>query len=157
MISIYLIKKDQLNQLQKSISETPGTTDTIVSENDKIDEPSLFFCQDSREPSDLVNHDLELSNLTTSNSPKEIWQNLNKRCVDKFGDKDCVTNNTTAENITWAHTTLPAYLSWDVMKCHYDDIKKWIVKIKQFCNDESEIVTSDEKNGTEKSEYNEKF
>lgn len=43
MISIYLIKKDQLNQLQKSISETPGTTDTIVSENDKIDEPSLFF------------------------------------------------------------------------------------------------------------------
>ncbi len=43
------------------------------------------------------------------------------------------------------------------MKCHYDDIKKWIVKIKQFCNDESEIVTSDEKNGTEKSEYNEKF
>jgi hypothetical protein len=186
---LFILKKNQLNQLQKcvstpsykSISKTPGTMDTIVSESDVIDElsrecttpessypetsattPSSFFCQASKDFSDLarlVNCDLALCNLTTSNTPKEIWQNLNERCINKFGNKDCIKDNTTIEDVMWACKMLPAYLSWNTMECYYDDIKKWIAKVNQFCNNESEINNvakelADENNGSENSEYN---
>jgi hypothetical protein len=101
--------------------------DTVVSDNIEIDElgpeqlypespmsnVGSMFLQDSNnlDFARIVNCDLAINSLTTSNTPEEIWLNLNGRCIEKFGNNDCIKKDIVMSDITWACTTLPAYLS----------------------------------------------
>src|SRR3954452_2760911 len=58
---------------------------------------SIFY-QDSKNSSELARDELrpglsELTELTTSITPKEIWESLNQRCIEKFGDAEGVKRN----------------------------------------------------------------
>ena len=93
----------------------------------------------------VVNCDLAMNNLTTFNTPEEIWINLNRRCVEKFGNNDDIKSDVNISDITWACATLPAYLSWSSMVDYNNDIKRWIAKINDFDSknfDESELRAS---------------
>ncbi|EXX73938.1 hypothetical protein GLOIN_2v1840269 [Rhizophagus irregularis DAOM 181602=DAOM 197198] len=92
--------------------------------------------------SELVNCDLALNYLTTLDIPSKIWSNLNNHCIEKFGSQNCIKNNATISNITWAKTTLSGYRNWNMMRNYYDDIDKWIVKINNFCFVEDEVNDS---------------
>jgi hypothetical protein len=86
-----------------------------------------------------------MNNLTTFNTPEEIWINLNRRCVEKFGNNDDIKSDVNISDITWACATLPAYLSWSSMVDYNNDIKRWIAKINDFDSknfDESELRAS---------------
>jgi len=130
---------------------TPGTTDTIdtiISDSIKMDESdpeqmypespistvgSVFYQDSSNlDFACIVNCDLAINYLTTNNTSKEIWINLNKRCIEKFGDNDYIKSNVAISDITWAYTTLPAYVSWNSIVNYHNDIKKWIAKINDF-------------------------
>ncbi|GES90539.1 hypothetical protein GLOIN_2v1840269 [Rhizophagus clarus] len=89
-----------------------------------------------------LNCDLALNHLTTLDTPSKIWSNLNNRCIEKFGSQNCIKNNATISNITWAKTTLSGYCNWNMMRNYYDDIDKWIVKINNFCFVEDEVNDS---------------
>ena len=87
---------------------------------------SVFY-QDSN-TSDLariVNCDLAMNDLSTFNTSEEIWLDLNRRCIKKFGHQDCIKNDVTISDITWACTTLSAYLSWSIHATQiiFDDAK----------------------------------
>jgi hypothetical protein len=86
----------------------------------------------------VVNCDLSLNNLTTFHTSEDIWSNLNARCVEKFGNDDHIKDGASISDITWAYTTLPAYLSWSTIEDHYDDISRWIQKINAFTSAEQE-------------------
>ncbi|GES90629.1 hypothetical protein GLOIN_2v1840269 [Rhizophagus clarus] len=90
-----------------------GTADTIISD---MDEP------------------LTIKTIVTSN--------LNNHCIEKFGSQNCIKNNATISNITWAKITLSGYHNWNMMRNYYDDIDKWIVKINNFCFVEDEVNDS---------------
>jgi hypothetical protein len=138
----------------RSAAGTIDTIDTIVSD---IDEPlkgllqystpensplesststpcsTLYHDSQDSELARTLNCDLAINNLTTYNTAADIWSNLNLRCIKRFGNQDCVINNVSISDITWASTTLPAYRSWNMMKDYYDDIDRWIKKINSFC------------------------
>jgi hypothetical protein len=38
----------------------------------------------------IINCDLAINNLTTANMPEEIWKNLNRCCIEKFGNNDYI-------------------------------------------------------------------
>ncbi|PKB97598.1 hypothetical protein RhiirA5_506537 [Rhizophagus irregularis] len=44
------------------------------------------------------------------------------------------------KNITWASMTLPAYCSWNTMKDYYYYIDSWMIKINNFCNNNSQTA-----------------
>ena len=91
----------------------------------------------------MLNSDLSINNLSTSDTETKIWSNLNNRCIEKFGGQDHIKNDVSISDIMWASTTLPAYRSWNTMKNYFDDIDKWIAKISSFCKlnlSNSEIV-----------------
>src|SRR5277367_2515235 len=124
------------------------TMDTIVSDSIEMDESdsdqlytesptstvgSVFYQDSSNlDFARIVNCDLAINHLTTSNTPEEIWINLNRRCIEKFGNNDYIKSDVTISDITWACTTLPAYISWSSIVNYHDDIKKWIAKINDF-------------------------
>lgn len=83
----------------------------------------------------IINCDLAVNNLTTYDTAKKIWTNLNERCIEKFGDEDQdhIKNNVVMSDITWACKTLPAYCSWNKINDYYSDINRWIEKINNFC------------------------
>ncbi|EXX59435.1 uncharacterized protein OCT59_024670 [Rhizophagus irregularis] len=139
--------QNELHQLQTSnISCTPGTVDTIVSDElnfEQLPPKSTFgsvFCQDSDnlDFARIVNCDMAINGLTTINTPDEIWVNLNRRCIKKFGNNNCIKSNATISDITWACTTLPAYLSWSWIVNYHNDIKRWIARIDDFNSKNSE-------------------
>ena len=72
----------------------------------------------------IINCDLAMNNLTTSDDTAKIWSNLNLHCIEKFGNQDHIKNDVSISDITWASTTLPAYRSWNTMKNYHDDINK---------------------------------
>src|ERR1700722_19903888 len=116
--------------------------DTIVSDNLTV--CSVFY-QDSN-TSDLariVNCDLAMNDLSTFNTSKEIWLDLNRRYIEKFGHQDCIKNDVTISNITWACTTLSAYLSWSTIKDYYNDINGWITKINLINHETSALPASE--------------
>lgn len=137
---------------------TVGTTETIVSDfNVDMDESlkellqystpehsplessttspcsTLFHESNNSELARVLNCDLAINNLSTSDTAVKIWSNLNSRCIEKFGDQDHIKNDVTITDITWASVTLPAYRSWSVMQDYIDDIDKWTAKIDNFC------------------------
>ncbi|GBC10610.1 hypothetical protein RclHR1_09780002 [Rhizophagus clarus] len=139
-----------------------GTADTIISD---MDEPlkqllqystpehlpesttstpysTLYHEINDSELARALNCDLALNHLTTLDTPSKIWSNLNNRCIEKFGSQNCIKNNATISNITWAKTTLSGYRNWNMMRNYYDDIDKWIVKINNFCFVEDEVNDS---------------
>ena len=134
---------------------TVGTIETIVSDfNIDMNEPLkellqystpehsplessttslLFHESNNSELARVLNCDLAINNLSTSDTAAKIWLNLNLRCIEKFGGQDHFKNDVTITDITWASVTLPAYRSWSVMKDYIDDIDKWAAKIDNFC------------------------
>ncbi|GES82449.1 hypothetical protein GLOIN_2v1840269 [Rhizophagus clarus] len=143
-------------------SVSVGTADTIISD---MDEPlkqllqystpkhlpesttstlysTLYHEINDSELARALNCDLALNHLTTLDTPSKIWSNLNNRCIEKFGSQNCIKNNATISNITWAKTTLSGYRNWNMMRNYYDDIDKWIVKINNFCFVEDEVNDS---------------
>ena len=105
---------------------------------------SVFY-QDSN-TSDLariVNCDLAMNDLSTFNTSEEIWLDLNRRCIEKFSHQDCIKNDITISDITWACTTLSAYLSWSTIKDYYNDINGWITKINSINHETSALPASE--------------
>jgi hypothetical protein len=98
---------------------------------------SIFYPKRDSELARLVNCDLDMNDLATTNSPDDIWANLNKRCIQKFGDKSNVKKNASLNDLTWAYITLPAYLSWNLMGKYHDEINNWIIKINAFSTESS--------------------
>src|ERR1700722_16321368 len=116
--------------------------DTIVSDNLTV--CSVFY-QDSN-TSDLariVNCDLAMNDLSIFNTSEEIWLDLNRRCIEKFSHQDCIKNDVTISDITWACITLSAYLSWSTIKDYYNDINGWIIKINSINHETSALPTSE--------------
>ena len=73
---------------------------------------STFYCKSNNsELARIINCDLAMNNLTTSDDAAKIWSNLNLRCIEKFGNQDYIKNDVSISNITWASTTLPTYCS----------------------------------------------
>jgi hypothetical protein len=81
----------------------------------------------------IINCDLAINRLTTSDTAEKIWSNLNQRCIEKFGDQDHVKNDVIISDLTWACTTLTAYRSWNKVKAYFNNINSWIEKINHFC------------------------
>ncbi|GES93703.1 hypothetical protein GLOIN_2v1840269 [Rhizophagus clarus] len=139
-----------------------GTADTIISDMDELLKQLLQYSIPEHLPESTtstpystlyheindsklaraLNCDLALNHLTTLDTPSKIWSNLNNRCIEKFGSQNCIKNNATISNITWAKTTLSGYRNWNMMQNYYDDIDKWIVKINNFCFVEDEVNDS---------------
>ena len=94
---------------------------------------TLFHESNNSELARVLNCDLAINNLSTTDTAVKIWSNLNSRCIEKFGDQDHIKNDVTITDITWASVTLPAYRSWSVMQDYIDDIDKWTAKIDNFC------------------------
>ncbi|GBC39336.2 hypothetical protein GLOIN_2v1875277 [Rhizophagus irregularis DAOM 181602=DAOM 197198] len=94
---------------------------------------SLYLKPNDSELACVLNSDLSINNLSTSDTETKIWSNLNIRCIKKFGGQDHIKNDVSISDIMWASTTLPAYRSWNTMKNYYDDIDEWIAKISSFC------------------------
>ncbi|GBC15747.2 hypothetical protein GLOIN_2v1877145 [Rhizophagus irregularis DAOM 181602=DAOM 197198] len=94
---------------------------------------SLYLKPNDSELARVLNSDLSINNLSTSDTETKIWSNLNIRCIKKFGGQDHIKNDVSISDIMWASTTLPAYRSWNTMKNYYDDIDEWIAKISSFC------------------------
>ena len=151
----FILQKDELRRLQPL--HTPGTVDTIVSDSLEIDEldPEQYpesplstvtsiFHQDSNslDLARVVNCDLAINDLTTINTPEEIWLNLNGRCFEKFGNHDYIRSDVSISDLTWACSTLPAYLSWNLMRDYHDDIRLWIAKINNFKESEASQAKS---------------
>jgi hypothetical protein len=148
-------------------SRTLGSIDTIMSDSDEIDElkeelkerltPDEQQCFESplsvgsvfrQESNDLdlariINCDLAINGLTTFNTPKEIWTNVNKRCIEKFGSNNCIKDDVTISDITWACSTLSAYLNWNGVVDYHDNVRKWIEKINDFCS-KSDLINFEE-------------
>ncbi|CAB5381535.1 unnamed protein product [Rhizophagus irregularis] len=87
--------QNELHQLQTSnISCTPGTVDTIVSDElnfEQLPPKSTFgsvFCQDSDnlDFARIVNCDMAINGLTTINTPDEIWRWIAR--IDDFNSKN---------------------------------------------------------------------
>ncbi|PKC56239.1 hypothetical protein RhiirA1_542200, partial [Rhizophagus irregularis] len=93
---------------------------------------SLYLKPNDSELARVLNSDLSINNLSTSDTETKIWSNLNIRCIEKFGGQDHIKNDVSISDIMWASTTLPAYRSWNTMKNYYDDIDEWIAKISSF-------------------------
>ncbi|UZO27062.1 uncharacterized protein OCT59_019271 [Rhizophagus irregularis] len=128
---------------------------------------SLYLKPNDSELARVLNSDLSINNLSTSDTETKIWSNLNIRCIEKFGGQDHIKNDVSISDIMWASTTLPAYRSWNTMKNYYDDIDKWIAKISSFCtaNDDEDnnfqpteaanlSSTRDESGNSEINEFN---
>ncbi|GET63635.1 hypothetical protein GLOIN_2v1875277 [Rhizophagus irregularis DAOM 181602=DAOM 197198] len=128
---------------------------------------SLYLKPNDSELARVLNSDLSINNLSTSDTKTKIWSNLNIRCIEKFGRQDHIKNDVSISDIMWASTTLPAYRSWNTMKNYYDDIDKWIAKISSFCtaNDDEDnnfqpteaansSSTRDESGNSEINEFN---
>ncbi|GET03298.1 hypothetical protein GLOIN_2v1840269 [Rhizophagus clarus] len=111
-----------------------GTADTIISD---MDEPlkqllqystpehlpesttstpysTLYHEINDSELARALNCDLALNHLTTLDTPSKIWSNLNNRCIEKFGSQNCIKNNATISNITWAKITLSGFVEDEV-------------------------------------------
>ncbi len=75
--------------------------------------PSSTFYRESNnsELVCIINCDLAMNNLTTSDDAAKIWSNLNLCCIEKFGNQDHIKNDVSISDITWASMTLPAYCS----------------------------------------------
>ncbi|CAB5185092.1 unnamed protein product [Rhizophagus irregularis] len=128
---------------------------------------SLYLKPNDSELARVLNSDLSINNLSTSDTETKIWSNLNIRCIEKFGGQDHIKNDVSISDIMWASTTLPAYRSWNTMKNYYDDIDEWIAKISSFCtaNDDEDnnfqpteaansSSTRDESGNSEINEFN---
>ncbi|GET50617.1 hypothetical protein GLOIN_2v1877145 [Rhizophagus irregularis DAOM 181602=DAOM 197198] len=128
---------------------------------------SLYLKPNDSELARVLNSDLSINNLSTSDTETKIWSNLNIRCIEKFGGQDHIKNDVSISDIMWASTTLPAYRSWNIMKNYYDDIDEWIAKISSFCtaNDDEDnnfqpteaansSSTRDESGNSEINEFN---
>ena len=107
---------------------------TVLYPKSSLSTPDSFFGQTSKEASfaRIVNCDLAMNNLTTLDPPKDIWSNLNRRCIEKFGKLNYIKNDISMDDILWARTTLSAYLSWSAMSDYYNDIDKWINNIYDY-------------------------
>ncbi|GET62170.1 hypothetical protein GLOIN_2v1875277 [Rhizophagus irregularis DAOM 181602=DAOM 197198] len=127
----------------------------------------LYHKPNDSELARVLNSDLSINNLSTSDTETKIWSNLNIRCIEKFGGQDHIKNDVSISDIMWASTTLPAYRSWNTMKNYYDDIDEWIAKISSFCtaNDDEDnnfqpteaansSSTRDESGNSEINEFN---
>ncbi|GET03934.1 hypothetical protein GLOIN_2v1840269 [Rhizophagus clarus] len=123
-----LLQYSTPEHLPKSTTSTPYST--------------LYHEINDSELARALNCDLALNHLTTLDTPSKIWSNLNNHCIEKFGSQNCIKNNATISNITWAKTTLSGYRNWNMMRNYYDDIDKWIVKINNFCFVEDEVNDS---------------
>ncbi|PKK63664.1 hypothetical protein RhiirC2_869659 [Rhizophagus irregularis] len=111
-----------------------GTADTIISD---MDEPlkqllqystpehlpesitstpysTLYHKINDSELARALNYNLALNHLTTLDTPSKIWSNLNNHCIEKFGGQNCIKNNATISNITWAKTTLSGFVEDEV-------------------------------------------
>lgn len=116
---------------------TVGTTDIIVSDPDDNNDDTMQcstpkMSDDDSELANVLNCDLVMNKLSTSDTATKIWSNLNMRCIKRFGSNDHIKNDISISDVTWACTTLPAYRSWNTMKEYYNDIDGWLTKIKEF-------------------------
>ncbi|UZO08135.1 uncharacterized protein OCT59_028399 [Rhizophagus irregularis] len=83
-----------------------STTSTLYS--------TLYHEINDSELARALNYDLALNYLTTLDTPSKIWSNLNNHCIKKFGGQNCIKNNATISNITWAKTTLLGFVKDEV-------------------------------------------
>jgi len=127
---------------------TAGTTDTIVSDSDEGESlqcstPEHSYLESSAstpctlyqdtELARIINCDLAMNNLTTSDTADKIWSKLNQRCIEKFGKDHLIK----ISDVTWACKILPAYSNWNTMEEYYGDINEWISKINNICKSTS--------------------
>jgi len=61
-------------------------------------------------------------------------ESINRRCIEKFGNNNCIKTDVKLPDITWAISTLPAYLNWNAITDYHNDISSWITKINDFCH-----------------------
>ena len=64
--------------------------------------PSSTFYRESNnlELAHIINCDLAMNNLTTSDDAAKIWSNLNLHCIEKFGNQDHIKNDVSISDIT---------------------------------------------------------
>ncbi|UZO24414.1 uncharacterized protein OCT59_016716 [Rhizophagus irregularis] len=101
---------------------------------------SLYHESNNLELAHIINCDLAINNFPTFDTAENIWANLNLRCIEKFGNQNHIKNNITISDITWTSMTLPAYCSWNTMKDYYYYIDSWMIKINNFCNNNSQTA-----------------
>lgn len=138
VVSDEIVSDDGINELIDELSRDnikppeSSTTPPPTLYSESTTPGSIFYPKRDSEFARLVNCDLAMNGLATSNLPDDIWANLNKRCIQKFGENNHIKNNASVEDVTWACITLPAYLSWNLMGKYHDEINNWIIKINTF-------------------------
>lgn len=60
---------------------------------------------------------------------ESIWEDLNKRLHQKFGYAEEIKKSATDDDLKWAHTTLPAYISWERIKSARLMLEFWQRKV----------------------------
>ncbi|POG64275.1 hypothetical protein GLOIN_2v1881506 [Rhizophagus irregularis DAOM 181602=DAOM 197198] len=144
LYELYKGRYEPENTRSTSTSRTTGSVNESLKELLQYSTPehtclesspssSLYLKPNYSELARVLNSDLSINNLSTSDTETKIWSNLNLRCIEKFGRQDHIKNDVSISDIMWASTTLPAYRSWNTMKNYYDDIDNWIAKISSFC------------------------
>jgi hypothetical protein len=77
---------------------------------------------------------------------ESIWEDLNKRLHQKFGHAEEIKKSATDDNLKWARTTLPAYISWERIKSARLMLEFWQRKVLSHLKKSSSFTNkSDDK------------
>ncbi len=107
--------------------------------------PDNFDHSNDPDYNSILVNDLKCMNHNINDDIDLIWEDLNTRLHNKFGNAEEISKSTSYDSISWARMILPAYLNWDRMKSTHMMLEFWKRKISRHFNKISSGKSKDKK------------